>query len=175
MDTIIYDTTGEYYDGIEIAKWLYKTQKDTHSWKKTSDVQEQYIYDEIQHRSSIGWEEFRYEFKKLLEQNDYIIMGTFGRWNGPVECGTFIREFSTLNRFLSDLDDLTIIDRNGHLFIKGYHHDGTAAYEMRKLTDKGKMLAERYSYAHDIRLHKTVMTTNFYSGLPRFAKTVYGV
>lgn len=175
MDRIIYDTGVEYYDVAEIRQWVYETQKERRGWKKLEDVGEQDVYCEINRRASLDWDDFKYEFKQLLKQDEYIITGTFGKWDGPVQCGTFIRDFATLNKFLANLDDFTIIDRNGHFVIKGYHHDGTAEYEVRKLTNKGKALAEKYSYAHDRQLHKTVMTINFYSGLPRFAQTVYGV
>lgn len=34
---------------------------------------------------------------------------------------------------IQHLDNIKVIDRNGHLIIEGYHHDGSNHYELKRL------------------------------------------
>ena len=66
-------------------------------------------------------------------------------------------------------------DKDGHFYIRGYHHDGSDFYEMKKLTKKGYELANNNYFAHDRELHTTIMKFNLFSTLPRIAERLYGV
>ena len=48
-------------------------------------------------------------------------------------------------------------------------------YELKRLTRQGYEYADRNYFAHDRKLHSTIMNCNFFSALPRLAKRVYGL
>ena len=48
-------------------------------------------------------------------------------------------------------------------------------YELNQLTHKGYEYADKNYFAHDRKLHNTIMRNNFFSALPRYAKRIYGV
>ena len=104
----------------------------------------------------------------------YLITGTCGKWNGPQACGNFITGWDDFRTFIRHLDTLKIYERNGHLYIEGYHHDGHDRYEFKRLTEKGVEYASSRHFAHDKALHEKIMNNNFFSALPRLADIVFG-
>ena len=121
------------------------------------------------------WHNIKAELEVLFKQDDYLLTGYFGSWKGDLVGGKFIRDFTDLQKVISHLDYIRIIDRNGHLIIEGSHHDGSDYYELKRLTKKGTELASCYNFEDDRKLHSTIMQCNFYSALPNFAKKVYCV
>ena len=107
--------------------------------------------------------------KELLKKNDCLVVGVCGRWNGPAEGGKFISNFYDLMSIIGHLDYYKVTDRNGHLIIEGYHHDGHDRYEIKQLTNKGYALARSYGFDSDRQLHSTIMNCNIFSRLPRLA------
>ena len=96
--------------------------------------------------------------------------GKVGRWNGTFDGGKFITNLNELLSSIEYLDVVTFTDENGHFKIKGSHHDGSDCFELKQLTKKGIELAEKYGFARDRQLHKTIMENNIYSKLPKIAK-----
>lgn len=121
------------------------------------------------------WQNIQTELEVLFKQDDYLLIGYFGSWKGRIAGGKFIRHFKELQKAISHLEYIRIIDRNGHLLIEGSHHDGNDCYELKRLTKKGIELASCYNFEDDRKLHSTIMQCNFYSALPNFAKKVYCV
>lgn len=120
------------------------------------------------------WNNIQAELEILFKQDNYLLTGYFGSWKGSLASGKFIREFRYLQKVLSHLEYIRIIDRNGHLIIEGPHHDGSDYYELKRLTKKDTELASYYNFEDEQRkLHTTIMQSNFYSALPNFAKKVY--
>lgn len=63
-----------------------------------------------------------YEKRYKTTVLDLALIGRAGRWSGPTLCGTVV-DFD--NPVPTAWDDLSImIDEQGYLFIRGYHHDG---------------------------------------------------
>lgn len=157
----------ENYDSAR--EWLFTMRQDDFDWETEDDVPEKMILDEMAFLEQSEWEYFKSKCEELLSNGDCILTGTCGRWNGPARGGKFIRSFSDLMSCIGHLDYLKIIDRNGHLFINGCHHDGSDHYELKQLTQHGQAYAQQYGYARDERLHSTIMNVNFYSKLPKLA------
>ena len=172
--TVIYNN---YYDCErfdDTKQFLFDTYAEDNNWQTVDNVPDDRVFDEMAFQDEFYWIDFKREMNRLLEQNVYLITGTCGRWDGPCSGGSFICSFSDLINVIHHLDYLEIYDENGHLYIKGSHHDGDDFYEMKRLTNKGKELANSYYFAHDRKLHTAIMKTNFYSALPRLSKEIYG-
>ena len=161
-----YDFSENYASARE---WLFATRQDDFDWETEDDVPEKMILDEMSFLEESEWAYFKSKCEELLSNGDCLLTGTCGRWNGPAQGGKFIRSFHDLVSCIEHLDYLKIIDRNGHLIIEGYHHDGSDSYELKQLTRRGREYARQYDYARDERLHTTIMNLNFYSKLPRLA------
>ena len=171
---VIYDN---YYDCErfdETRQFLFDNFAEDNDWQTVDDIPNDRVFDEMAFQDECRWIDFKHEMDRLLEHNAYIMTGTCGRWDGPCSGGTFICSFSDFSDAVRHLDYLEIYDENGHLYIKGSHHDGDDSYELKRLTKKGYDLAESNYFAHDRKLHTTIMKTNFYSALPRLSKTMYG-
>lgn len=173
---VLYDNTYDYlnhtvtYEGARA--YLFETYAEEHGWKTVEDVPDTMIYDEMDAQDRNDWQCFFDELYFMLSGNRYLLTGTCGRWNGPSDGGKFIASTDDLLYCIQHLDSVRFYDENGHLKIRGYHHDGEDNYELKRLTKKGCELAEKHCYACDRALPRTIMNSNFYSALPHFAKRI---
>ena len=172
--TVIYDDTFDNDKFEETRRYLFDEQAEEENWLTPDDVPDLKIFSELHYQYNSDWEFFAQEMKRLLENNTYIITGTCGRWNGPAEGGKFLHSFSDLNSVIGHLDSMKIFDKNGHLYINGYHHDGFDSYEIKKLTKKGYDFARSYGFDHDRKLHFTIMHNNLFSALPKLSQILFG-
>lgn len=160
--------SSEQYD--EIRQDIFDYNAETHNWSKPEDVPEEMIWEALNDQYREDWHYFESAMKHEFRNASYILTGTCGSWMGPADCGAFILSFQDLMKGLRHLENMKFYERNGHFYIEGSHHDGSDFYEMRRLTNKGLQLAEKYNYATDRHLHQTIMKYNFFSALPRFSK-----
>ena len=171
-DFIIFDSyydTNRYREARKRLFELYPEEK----WTSTEDIPEQRLLEEIELQDNELWQDIIDCFNALFDDDCYLLTGYCGSWRGKLEGGKFIKSTDDLFDVLQHLDDIRIIDRNGHLIIEGSHHDGSDRYELKKLTRKGYELANNNDFANDRKLHNTIMNTNFYSALPYFTKALY--
>ena len=173
--SVIYNNVYDENEYEETKRYVFEEYAYEEGWQTLEDVPESFIQREFEAQEETDWDRFEEEMRKLLQKNCYLITGTCGRWDGPAEGGAFIQKFSDLRKVIGHLDYLKIFDKNGHLLISGYHHDGFDSYEMKKLTKKGYDYARSYGFDHDRKLHSTIMKSNFLSALPRLSKEIYGV
>ena len=166
---VLYDTTNhtERYD--EARDFLFASRADEFDWKTDNDVPEDMIYNEISFMESLDYQYFQDKLTALIDKNTCIITGICGRWNGRVSCGRFIEDFDDFVEFVTHLDDIKIVDRDGHLILSGYHHDGYDEYELKILTEKGFLYAEEHHFEHTKALHERIMNNSDYSALPHLA------
>lgn len=166
---VIYDTTNhtEQYDQARDS--LFDSRACDFEWTSPDDVPEKMIYEELSYMQDIEYQYFADKLTELLKSGYCIITGTCGRWNGTVKGGKFLKSFDDFRQFVSHLDEIKVIDENGHLIITGYHHDGNDRYELKKLTRKGYEYADNNYFAHSRKLHETIMNCNLFSKLPRLA------
>ena len=171
--TVLFNST-ELPDFDRTKAEIFEEYAEEEGWGTMDDIPDSVVYhemDEIQHTE---WDNFVYEMERLFDQDYHLLTGTCGRWNGPAEGGKFVRSFDELLDAIRHLDYMKFYDENGHLYISGYHHDGSDHYEVKRLTKKGYEYADRNYFAHDRQLHTTIMRNNFYSALPRIAERIYG-
>lgn len=107
-------------------------------WMKNEDYSES--LDALKHYFA-GEKSIVSDYINPLGMNEIAVRGTIQRWNGK----------SSGFKLYKDLDDLLygrdsvfkdcvidkIWDDDGHLFISGYHHDGSVEIEVKQLTDAG--------------------------------------
>ena len=131
-----------------------------------------YEYDEV------DWDCARSELTDFFEDGStWIAVGTCGLWTGNHAAGTVFRKFNELLDGLKDCDYFEFYDENGHLYMKGDHHDGTNAFEIKRVTDAGVKYYDNWESSWDDdrseqEVHKQIFER--YSTLPRFAENVYG-
>lgn len=172
---IIYDN---YYDSErenDTRKYLFDDYAEEYGWVSPEDIPDERIWDETDFQNRVQWDDVKDELSTLFEKDVYLLTGTCGRWNGPAQGGGFIRSVNDFLSCISHLDYIRIYDCGGHLYIHGSHHDGNDDYELKRLTGKGRELANLNSFAYDRKLHTAIMNCNFYSALPKYAEKVYGL
>lgn len=165
METNNFDTTKEY---------LFENYAEEEGWLSIDEIPDCVVHHEIELAQRSECEDFMDDLDYIFEKDTYLLTGTCGRWNGPSEGGKFVTTKDELLNCLSHLDFIKFYDKDGHFYIRGYHHDGSDSYEMKKLTKKGYELASRNYFAQDRKLHQTIMNCNIYSSLPRVATRLYG-
>ena len=173
-EIVIYDNNYDSEKFDRAKQYLFDEYAYDRDWNIIDDVPDKTVFEEIDFQDECDWDNFKYKMISLLKNNVYLLTGTCGRWNGPCQGGNFICSFSDFLEMISHLHYLKIYDKNGHLYIEGAHHDGNDYYEIKRLTNKGRELAESNYYAHDRQLHTTIMKYNFYSALPRLSKELFG-
>lgn len=169
LETILYDTTDYSERFHEMRKQVYEQFVDDYEWDFLEEVPDDMVYAEMNYQDEYDYEDFKEKFTQLLKTGSCLLVGTCGRWNGPARGGKFILTFNDLRAVLQHLDYIKIVDRNGHLFIEGYHHDGADSYEIKQLTQKGYTYADNNYFARSQKLHDTIMNCNLFSRLPRLA------
>lgn len=173
--TVLYDNTYYCTNYKDTQAYLFENYAEEHGWETADDVPEKMIYDEMDEQDRAEWQDFLDELHFMLSENKYLLTGACGKWYGPCECGKFIDSTDDLLYCIQHLDSVRFYDESGHLKICGFHHDGEDTYELKRLTDKGAALAEKYGYACDRALHRSIMQSNFYSALPHLAKRIGAV
>ena len=174
MKEVIYD---DYYNNErfeEARKELFYYEAEEQGWDFVEEIPDKLVFEELHKDDVYMWEDFENGMKKILDRTPCLILGTTGRWNGEFSAGRFITVFSELRNGLQHLDNLRIVDKNGHLIIEGSHHDGNDRYEIKALTNKGRQIAEYNHFAHDKHLHEVLMKSNLFTGLPHLAKVIRG-
>ena len=171
---VIYDSIYDNERFEQTRQFLFDEHAEEENWLLPADVPDAMIFEHLNFEDQADWDYFEAEMKRLLEKNCYLITGTCGRWDGPARGGQFIRSFLDLQNVIGHLDYLKIFDKNGHLYINGIHHDGSDSYEIKRLTRKGYELAESNYFAHDKKLHDTIMKNSFYSALPNLSEELFG-
>lgn len=172
--TVFYNDTES--TSFEATKnYLFETYAEEEGWISEDDIPDCVVYHEMEEERRREWDDFKADMEYVFNKDSYLLTGTCGRWDGPTQGGKFIHSLDDLLECIKHLDYVKFYDENGHFFIRGYHHDGSDSYEMKRLTKKGYEFANRNYFAHDRMLHTTIMRNNFYSALPRIAERLYGV
>lgn len=147
---------------------------------KPEEITDSMIWDEIYFQDRVNWEDELENLKQWFVGYRFLLCGTVGRWNGSFAAGTVFDDFEkTFYEAIRDCDYWKIWDENGHLYIKCSHHDGTNFFEIKRITERGCNLLEKWEYDYDDprteeQIHWTIWNNNFYSALPHFAHNMYG-
>lgn len=139
------------------------------------------VWDEINFTVETCWDDVKRELEKVFDgKRNFLAVGTCGLWNGTFAGGfTFDNLNRLMNIALKDCDYFKFWDENGHLFLQGWHHDGTNIVEIRELTDRGynKLCKWEYDYSNhtsEKEIHRKLFTDSHYSKLIHYSHKVYG-
>ena len=174
-ETILYDSYYSEAKETDARQYLFDEYADEEKWNSPQDIPDYRVFREIELQDDMAWNEIKFDLEILFKSDYFLLTGYCGTWHGNMEGGKFINTLPELLSVMQHLDDFRIIDRKGHFIIEGSHHDGSDRYELKRLTHKGYLLADSNYFAKDRQLHNTIMNTNFYSALPKFAKRIYGL
>jgi len=146
-------------------------------WDGNEDPSEDQIYNELMFRLDYYWDEFKREANKLLA-GTCLAVGTAGRWDGTCSGGFIFEGITGLMKHFDHCDYFKIWDENGHLFLRGYHHDGTDTVEIKHVTDKGRTYFENWSWnLQDHRtlqeVHSRMMHDSHYTNLINYIYNIY--
>lgn len=170
----LYDSYYCFEREEETREWLFEVHAVDEGWKTPDDIPDTLVFNEISFQDDMDWRELEDKLESIFEKDYYLMTGYCGTWRDNLAGGSFIHSLRDFLKVIGHLDDIRIIDCNGHLIVEGSHHDGSDRYELKRLTHKGYLLADSNYFARDRELHETIMNNNFYSALPHFAKRVYG-
>lgn len=134
------------------------------------DIDEELSEIEREYQQEYEREELYNMLNDFFANNEAILSGVCGRWNGKIYFAKFIRSTKELLQAVGHLDYLEFLDNGGHLVIYGSHHDGQDRYEVRALTRKGERLASENW--HDVEPSRLIKWSNcnLFSALPHLAK-----
>ena len=141
------------------------------------DITDEMIWDEMRFLEEIYWDDLSYELKHFFEKgNAWLLTGSIGRWDGNCRGGYIFNTFEEFCRCFRDCDYIEITDDAGHLKVKCSHHDGTNFYEVKRVSDFGYEWYDNHGYyIYDKeKVHTIMWNNNFMTGLPHFARDVYG-
>ena len=171
--TKFYDDTNDY-KLLEITRQqMFENYGEEEGWESIEEITDSLVYHEMNEIHRDEWDELKLCLDEMFENNDmFLIKGVCGRWNGPAECGRFIYSTEELFEFIRHLDYTCFYEEKGHLYITGYHHDGSDRYEIKKLTKKGREYADSSLYAPTKIVHENIMKYNLFSTLPYFSRLV---
>lgn len=171
-----YDVTLAY----DTAK-AFLTDMAAENGENPDDVTEQAIWDEVNEKEKITWEDdIEDGLIDFLSDKTVIFQSTIGRWDGAFPGGK-IGDFDTLlYDFIKDCDYIHIYDDKGHLYISASHHDGTNSAEVKTLTEKGAELYEDwqddegpFSNLSEMEIHTKIMNSDEFSEIPKFVERVW--
>lgn len=137
------------------------------------------IWDEIYQMDEWNRDDFRTEMEKILDGSVFLAIGTCGRWNGTFPGGFLFETFNELFDRFSDCQYFKIWDENGHLFLKGSHHDGTDEVEIKRVTERGENYFANWEYnwgdkRTEREVHWKMFNDSHYTNLINFAHKIWG-
>ena len=140
------------------------------------EITEQMIWDWRYQINQDDWDDTKYELEKFFKDKVVGFFGTVGTWHGRFAGGRIGEFWETYYKAIKDCDYIQIEDKNGHMYLRCSHHDGTNFFEIKEITERGQQYLENWKYGCDDRTTEYCFNqiSKRYSRLPRFAKTVYG-
>lgn len=173
VERLIYQSS--FYDDYEEAIQMGKESIEAcERYDDLSQVTETEIWDEYIHLKDLDWEDEKERLEEFFQENEFLVVGTLGLWNGRFAAGKIISSVSELSQAWDECADFKLYDQGGHFFIEGVHHDGRNCFEMKKLTPRGVEYADRHSWDSDREVHEKLWNNSNYTVLPRYADAVYG-
>lgn len=98
-------------------------------------VNDSAIWEEIYNQDEYDWIGIKDDLERFFNgESTWILQGTCECWDGNHKAGMIFEDFEEmLNKAAKDCDCIHLYDKNGHLYLKCSHHDGTNYYEIKKL------------------------------------------
>ena len=138
----------KYYDDLEVNKMRVKTKKQAvirtiynnyNLWEDSKDdaietlkanditITDSAIWEEIYNQDEYDWIGIKDDLERFFNgESTWILQGTCECWDGNHKAGMIFEDFEEmLNKAAKDCDCIHLYDKNGHLYLKCSHHDGT--------------------------------------------------
>lgn len=157
----------------ETKQYLIEDHNEENDPTDEYEPTENEIFDAVSFQDEMNWDDFKDELEGFIKGNDWILQGDVGTWRGQRRGGFIFSDVNELYQAWEDCDYIEFRDERGHLYLRCSQHDGTNAFEIKRLTDRGYEYSENHD-DDDEKTHNTIFSSNFYSALPHFAKTIYG-
>lgn len=162
-----------------IREWLMESRGDDNpDWETIDDIPDSEVWDEMSFNEQIDWEEVTNELKRFFDDEEILVIGSVGRWDGTYAAGKVI-SYNELWKCWNDCDYVEIYDEDGHFYINASHHDGNNHFEVKLLTEEGIKYYSRWNENwNDSRseqeIHTKLAESSRYTHIPHFAREVYG-
>lgn len=176
-EQLIFSDSWSDADEDDLRNDIWETDFDD-EYPTPDDVPDEKLWVKFDSQIQCWWEDVEYELRNFFNNSDdiYILYGSAGLWNGRRAGGFIFYNYDGLQKAWSvNYTHETRIyeDKNGVFSIDIYHHDGTNCWEVRKLTEKGRLYLELHKDMSDRELHEKLWE-NPYSVNLNFTKKVYG-
>lgn len=143
----------------------------------TEGVTEGRIWEEVGEIEQEAWEtNVKENLMDFFSGKTVLMKGTVKRWDGSWAGGKIGDFEDLLQGFLKDCDYIRIWDKDGHLFVRGSHHDGTVETEVLILTEKGIEAFEDWvnyegpdSELGEREFHEKLVNDKTLAGIPGYA------
>ena len=151
---------------------------DNPEWETLDDIPDSEVWDEMSFNEQIDWKEVTNELKRFFDDEEILVIGSVGRWDGTYAAGKVI-SYNELWKCWNDCDYVEIYDEDGHFYINASHHDGNNHFEVKLLTEEGIKYYSRWNENwNDSRseqeIHAKLAESSYYTHIPHFAREVYG-
>lgn len=159
-DSVYYGTDGEQFAIEELMSSFDLTEQEVREGFSEDEIFDRAMqmkqFDFEEELSSLsayfdGEESFRSGEGSKNAGNPIIVSGSIGRWDGTHSGFTVFNDFDDVMQGadspFKDCEIKKIWDENGHMFIRGAHHDGSVTVELRQLTAAGAQAYEEISEA----------------------------
>lgn len=173
VERIIFDNTNESDMFDETKQFLID--------EGNEDPSDNQVWDEVNFTLETYWDDEKRELEKVFDgKRNFLAVGTCGLWNGTFAGGFAFSSLDELmSKALKDCGYFKFWDENGHLFLQGWHHDGTNVVEIKELTDRGynKLYKWEYDFSDhtsEKEIHRKLFTDSHYSKLIHYSHKVYG-
>ena len=114
-EIVLYDDTENYKKFDETRDFLFAVYADENGWACKENIPDETVYKEIDFQNAETWRDLKDALENSFKTRYYLMTGTCGRWNGNFEGGTFITCYRDFQSMIQHLDNIKVIDRNGHL------------------------------------------------------------
>ena len=167
-ERIIFDNT-DVTEGYEAAKEYLLEETEEES-------SEEEIWNFYNEETTNDWDAEMQMLAEFIKNsaNGFLVVGEVRRWNGQFPGGKICNSLSELSDAWRDCQYVKIYDVNGHFYIKCSHHDGTNFFEMKELTEKGKIYTQTHWDVDTREFHQILWNSTKYTHLPHYAHQVYG-
>lgn len=132
MERILFDNHNVNYDEMydSFKEWCEINDIDCEQYDNESD----YFYNWVNNELSIEWKDFMFELKHSKENDECVVKGYVGRWNGNFEIAphTFDDLKTAIENCIQNCDYYVIKEIDGVIDIISIHHDASNHFTIEK-------------------------------------------
>ncbi len=142
------------------------------------DITDNMLWEERYFMDEVEWEEAKELLERVFGDDELIVFGAVGRWNGVFDGGFVCNGLDDiLEHCTQDCNYIEFYDENGHLFLHCTHHDGSCLFEIKRLTEEGYNYYSNWNYNWEDQRPQSYICEQLarrYSRLFRIAEKQWG-